>query len=59
MKKRICALLLAVGMLITSASALTVEQARDILQEYYIDDIPEDVLAHDTINEILAVLGDP
>lgn len=59
MKRRICALILALGMLITSASALTVEQARDLLNEYYIDEIPGEVLAHDTIDEILAALGDP
>lgn len=59
MKRRICALIMALGMLITSASALTVEQARDLLNEYYIDEIPEDVLAHGTIDEILAALGDP
>ena len=59
MKRRICALLAALGMLITSASALTVEQARDLLNEYYIDEIPEEVLAHDTIDGILTALGDP
>ena len=59
MKKRICALIVALGILVTSASALTVEQARDILREHYIDEIPEDILAHDTIDAILAALGDP
>ena len=59
MKKRIFALIVALTMLMTSASALTVEQARELLKEYYIDEIPEDVLAHETIEEILAELGDP
>ena len=59
MKKRICALILALGMLITSASALTVDQTRDLLREYYIDEIPEEVLAHETIDEIISALGDP
>ena len=59
MKRRILVLLLVLGMLVSSASALTVEQARDVLREYYIDEIPEEVLAHDTIDEILAALGDP
>lgn len=58
MKKRIAALLLSLTMLVTSASALTVEQARELLSEHYIDEIPEDVLAHDTIEEILFALGD-
>lgn len=59
MKKRICALILALGMLITSASALTVDQTRELLREYYIDEIPEEVLAHETIDEIISALGDP
>lgn len=58
MKRRLIALLLTLGVLMTSASALTVEQAREILREYHIDEIPEEVLAHDTIDEILATLGD-
>ena len=59
MRRRIVALLLVLGMLLTSASALTVEQARDLLNEYYIDEIPQEVLAHDTIDGMLAALGDP
>ena len=59
MKRRLCALLAALGMLIAPASALTVEQARELLSEYYIDEIPEDVLARETVDEILDALGDP
>lgn len=59
MKKRFCSLLLILCLLVTSASALTVEQARDVLTEYYIDEIPEEVLAQPTIEEILEALGDP
>lgn len=59
MKKRFFALLLTLAMLVTSASALTVEQARDLLKEHYIDEIPEEVLANDTIDGILSALGDP
>lgn len=59
MKKRILSLILALGLLLTSASALTVEQAREILSTYYIDEIPEEVLAQPTIEEILDALGDP
>lgn len=58
MKKRVIAVLLALGILTTSASALTVEQAREILREYYIDEIPDEVLAQDTIDGILTALGD-
>lgn len=59
MKKRILSLVLALGLLLTSASALTVEQAREILGTYYIDEIPEEVLGQPTIPEILDALGDP
>ena len=59
MKKRIFSLLVALCLLLTSASALSVEQAREILDDYYIDDIPEEVLALPTIDEILDALGDP
>ncbi len=59
MKKRFCSLLLILCLFVTSASALTVEQARDVLTNYYIDEIPEEVLALPTIAEILEALGDP
>lgn len=59
MKKRVLSLLLALGLLLTSASALTVEQAREILNAYYIDEIPEEVLAQPTVEELLEALGDP
>ncbi|MGM9607233.1 MAG: S41 family peptidase [Oscillospiraceae bacterium] len=59
MKKRFCSLLLILCLLMTSASALTVEQARGVLTDYYIDEIPEEVLAQPTIEEILEALGDP
>lgn len=59
MKKRILSVILALGLLLTPVSALTVEQAREILDTYYIDQIPEDVLALPAIDEILDALGDP
>lgn len=59
MKKRFCSLLLTLCLLVTSASALTVEQARNALTDYYIDEIPAEVLALPTIAEILEALGDP
>lgn len=41
------------------ASAMTVDEARDLLRETYIDPIPEEILALPTIQEITAALGDP
>ena len=39
--------------------ALTPEQAGDLLNVYYIDDVPEEVLEQSTISGMLEVLGDP
>lgn len=42
-----------------TAHALNVEQARELLTQYYVDEIPEQVLSRDTIEDILLALGDP
>lgn len=52
-------LLTLVLALAPAASALTVEEARALLKENYIDPIPEEVLNLPTIDEITAALGDP
>ena len=39
--------------------AITVDEARELLRENYIDEIPEEILALPTIEEITAALGDP
>lgn len=59
MRRRVFALIMALCLLISSASALTVEQAGKLLKEYYIDEVPEEVLAQPTIEEMLSALGDP
>ncbi len=59
MKKRICAFLLVCSVLLSSASALTVEGTREILRSYYIDEVPEEILAMDSIEAMLSALGDP
>lgn len=41
------------------ASAMSVEEARQILRDNYIDPISEDILSLPTIEEITAALGDP
>ena len=43
----------------TAAQALTPDQCRDLLQQYYIDDIPQTVLDQETIQQMLEALGDP
>ncbi len=59
MKKRIVSIILALGLLMGQAAALTPEQAGDILTRYYIEDVPEQVLEQTTVEEMLALLGDP
>ena len=59
MKKRIVSVILILCLSVTSASALTARQARNVLREHYIDEIPEEILALTTVEEILDALGDP
>ncbi len=57
---RSAALLLALVMTLgPAAGAITVEEARELLQENYVDPIPEEILNLPTINEITDALGDP
>lgn len=41
------------------AGAITVDEARDLLRENYIDEIPEEILSLPAIEEITNALGDP
>ena len=57
---RLPALGLALALLLAPAArALTLDQAREMLEEYYIDEVPQSVLEQDDIREMLAALGDP
>ena len=57
---RLFALPLALTLLLSpAAQALTPDQARELLQDYYIDEVPEDVLDQNTIQAMLEALGDP
>ena len=57
---RAAALVLALTLALSpAAGAITVDEARDMLRENYIDEIPEEILALPTIEEIAAALGDP
>lgn len=59
MKKRIFAVFMALCLLISSASALTVEQTGELLKEYFIGEVPQQVLEQPTIDAMLEALGDP
>ncbi len=62
MKKRLLPLLLTLCLALSAAlpvSALELEDARELLDYYYVDPIPEEVLALDSLDAILEALGDP
>ena len=62
MKKLLSALLsLAVALSLTAlpASALELEDAKSLLQTYYVDPLPEEIWSLDSLDEILEAIGDP
>jgi ABC-type sugar transport system substrate-binding protein len=57
---RVLTLLLALVLLLAPfAQALTLDQARELLAEFYVDPIPEETLQQPTIEDIILALGDP
>lgn len=57
---RLPAILLTLALLLPGAAhALTLEEARTLLTETYIEPIPETVLSQSTIDDMLDALGDP
>jgi len=57
---RLTAAALSLVLLFTpAAQALTLDQAKELLQELYVDEVPESVLAQPTIEDMLEALGDP
>ena len=62
MKKRLAGLLalcLTLTLSVLPASALELEDAKALLQETYVDGVPEEVLALDSLDAILEALNDP
>lgn len=62
MKKHLSRILAAVctcAMLLTAASALTVEEAIELLEIYYVDDLPAATYEAETLDEVFESLGDP
>ena len=62
MKKRLAGLLalcLTLSLSVLPASALELEDAKTLLRENYVDGVPEEVLALDSLDAILEALGDP
>jgi len=56
---RAAALALALCLLMTCAQALTADEARALLEKYYVDEIPAGVYEQDTVEGVLNALGDP
>ena len=56
---RLLALLLTLILLIVPASALTVDQALELLEEMYYYDIPDEAYGAKTMDELIRILGDP
>lgn len=52
-------LALTASLCLTPASALTVQQAGELLEEYYVDEVPDSVLSQDDLDSMLEALGDP
>ena len=62
MKKKLAlllALVLTLSLSALPASALELEDAKELLRQHYVDEIPEEILALDSLDEILAALNDP
>lgn len=62
MKKQLRRLLAAVctaALLISAASALTVPQALELLEESYVDDLPAAAYEAETLEELFQAIGDP
>ena len=62
MKKKLAALLalcLTLTLTVLPAAALEAEDAKQLLAQYYVDGVPEDVMELDSLEEILEALDDP
>lgn len=58
--KRFAALILILALcLAPAAQALTADQLKELLETYYIDEVPQEALDAETVEEIIQALGDP
>lgn len=57
--RRIFAVILSLSMLITAASALSVEDALELLDTVYLREIPEEARDAESLDELFYLLGDP
>ena len=57
--RRTAAAFFALVLVVTSASALSPGQARELLDSFYIDPLPDAAYRAETLDELIAALGDP
>ena len=57
--RRLAAACLIAAMLLSSAAALTVDQALDVLDEAYLNPIPDEARRAESLEELFQLLGDP
>lgn len=57
--RRLCAAACICAMLVTSAAALSVEDALTLLEERYVNELPAAAYEAKTLNELFSAVGDP
>lgn len=57
--QRLLALFCAALLSVTSVSALSVEEAISLLEEYYVNEIPASAYESETLDELFSIVGDP
>lgn len=57
--RRLTAVFCTLALCLTSAGALSVEQALDILEDNYVGEIPAAAYQAETLDELFAIVGDP
>lgn len=57
--RRLLAAACACALLLTAASALTVDEAIGLLETYYVDDLPAEAYEAQDLDELFLILGDP
>jgi len=57
--RRLLAAVCVCAMLLSAASALTVDQAIELLEAYYINELPDAVYESTSLDEVFIILGDP
>ena len=57
--RRLCATACVCAMLVTSATALSVEDALTLLEEHYVNELPTAAYQAKTLDELFSAVGDP